>query len=101
MRRRLAAAAATGALGLAVIGAGAAYAASTHPAGGPVIVSPSPGGPYFTGPVNVCVDLASEGTVYVELHSDTLGNCAHGYAQLTINADPSALAPTPTGTPSS
>jgi hypothetical protein len=83
-----------GAVALAVAVGGAAYAAV---AGGPPVHSPAGVvGPYYQGgPVSICVSQTDEGVIYVEEHSQLLGNCAAGYIQLTVTA-----VPTPTATPS-
>lgn len=75
----------------AVAAGGTAYAAIQ---GGPPVVSP-PGkvGPYYSqgAAVNLCVNPAADSLAYVEAHSDVLGNCAAGYTQLTVSADPTAV----------
>lgn len=49
-------------------------------------------GPYFQQgtAVNLCVSSTDESVAYVELRSQKLGNCAAGFTQLTVSADPSA-----------
>jgi hypothetical protein len=77
-------------------GGGAAFAAVTS--SGPGV---NPGtvniGPYYkAGPVSICVSQANEGVIYVEEHTQVLGNCAAGYVQLTVTASPLPTAsPTP------
>jgi hypothetical protein len=60
-------------------------------------------GPYYNqgDPVNLCVNQRTE-QVRAEVHTAQLGNCAAGEVQLTVTADPSALAtPAPSSTASS
>lgn len=79
-RRGLAAIAAAAAM---VIGGGVAYAATS---GAPPVTSPTPtAGPYYSGPVHECVSASAENRIYVEEHSNQLGNCARGYLQLAVN----------------
>jgi hypothetical protein len=51
-------------------------------------------GPYFPQGtvVNECINLLHENESYFELHSSELGNCAGGYVQLSLSADPDAYA---------
>ena len=89
---------------IAVLAGGTAYAAV---AGGPPVTSP-PGkvGPYYSQgtAVNECVNQVTQ-QVRVETRTVVLGNCSTDEVQLTVTADPSALAPapkptvTPTATP--
>lgn len=65
-----------------ILGA-AAYAAVAS--GPPVTSPPGTAGPYYSGPVHECVSAGNENTVYVEEHSDQVGNCAAGYRQLVVN----------------
>lgn len=61
------------------------YAAA---AAGPPVTAPSSGpGPYYSGPLHVCVNPANEGGsgAYYELHTTQLGNCAAGYRQAVLN----------------
>lgn len=75
-----AAAAVTLLLGAAAIGASIASAS------GPPVTAPSSGpGPYYSGPVHVCLSAGNESAGYSELHSTGLGNCAAGYRQAAIN----------------
>lgn len=63
---------------------GAAFGALIASAGGPPVTAPSSGpGPYYSGPVHVCV--AADSVAYFELHSTALGNCAGGYKQAALN----------------
>jgi hypothetical protein len=61
----------------------------------------SPNGPYFEQGtvVNLCFDTTNERSMYVELHSNVIGNCAAGYVQLSVWADPDAVIPEPAATP--
>ena len=60
----------------------------------------SPGGTYFPQGtiVNLCLPENHESGGYVENNSDVLGNCAAGYTQLSVWADPDGLAPAPAPT---
>jgi hypothetical protein len=70
-------------LGLAIGGGSAAVAAV---ASGPALTSPAGTvGPYYSGPVHVCVNETNEGVAYYELHSTEMGNCANGYRQIVVN----------------
>jgi hypothetical protein len=77
-----------------------ADALTSHPAGSPPVTS-VPGPFYNQGdPINLCVNQRTE-QVRAEVHTNVLGNCAAGEVQLTVTADPDALAtpaPTPTAT---
>lgn len=76
-----------------------ANALTSSPAGSPPVTS-VPGPFYNQGdPVSFCVNQRTE-LVRVEVHTTVLGNCAAGEVQLTVTADPSALA-TPVPAPSS
>ena len=68
------------------------------PAGGP---QEAPGGTYFLQGqiVNLCVSRVNESRGYVEENSQALGNCAAGFVQLSVMADPFGLAP-PASSPS-
>jgi hypothetical protein len=61
----------------------------------------SPNGPYFEQGtiVNLCFDTVNERSMYVELHTSTVGNCAAGYVQLSVWADPSGVEPSPSVSP--
>jgi hypothetical protein len=56
-------------------------------------------GPYFAQGtvVNYCINLLHENEGYFELHSSELGNCAGGYEQISLSADPDGYA-VPSGT---
>lgn len=84
---------ATAAIALAVIFGGGGYALAAELGGPPVNQTP---GPYFQQgtAVNLCLNDANEGQAYAELHSQKLGNCAAGYTQVTIEAEPTVI---PTG----
>ena len=74
------------ALAAAVLGLGLGLGLGAASASGPPVTAPSSGpGPYYSGPVHICVNTANEGTAYFELHSTQLGNCAGGYRQLAAN----------------
>lgn len=84
-------AAIVGGVALAVMGGGAAYAAV---AGGPPVTSPAGTvGPYYSqgAAVNLCVNQVTQ-QVRVETKTVTLGNCSTHEVQLTVTADPTALA---------
>ena len=69
--------------GLGGVGIAAALAS------GPPVTAPSTGpGPYYSGPLHVCINPANEGGsgAYYELHTTQLGNCAAGYRQAVLNA---------------
>jgi hypothetical protein len=69
-----------------LVATGATAASAAIVASGPPITSPTPTvGPFFSGPVHECVLASNEGVAYFELHSNTLGNCAKGWIQLTVN----------------
>ncbi len=94
MKRRTLVAALAAAGVLAVSGGtAAAVAATSVPAGGPPVVTNPTIGPYYkAGPVNLCVNQATQ-QVRVETRTLVLGNCAAGEVQLTLVASPGALAP--------
>ena len=50
----------------------------------------SASGPYFPQGtvVHECINLFHENETYFELHSSALGNCAAGYEQISLTADP-------------
>jgi hypothetical protein len=49
--------------------------------------------------LNLCISLSNESHIYAELHSNALGNCAAGYEQITVTADPGRY-PIPVGSTS-
>ena len=53
----------------------------------------SPGGTYFQQGqvVNLCLSETNESRGYTENGSQVLGNCAAGYTQLSVVADPSGV----------
>lgn len=57
----------------------------------------SPGGTFFQQGqiVNLCLSETNESRGYVENNSQVLGNCAAGYTQLSVWADPEGVVPGP------
>ncbi len=90
MSRKLRALLATAAAALAVVLVSGGYVWAASTGGPPVNQTP---GPYFQQgtAVNLCVSSSNESVVYVELHSQKLGNCAAGFTQLTIQAEPTVI----------
>jgi hypothetical protein len=96
MNRRIKAAAAIGAVALAVVGGGSAYAAGREARVGPPTQNPA-FGEYNYAPgavVYLCVNETTQ-EVRVETRTDTPDNCAAGEVQLPV------AVPTPYPTPPS
>lgn len=57
----------------------------------------SPGGTFFNQGqiVNICLSETNESRGYVENNSQVLGNCAPGFTQLSVWADPQGVEPGP------
>jgi hypothetical protein len=92
MTRKLRAWLATVAAALAVVTFSGGYVLAATQGGPPVNQTP---GPYFQQgtAVNVCVSTTNASVAYFELHSQKLGNCAAGFTQLTIEAEPTVIPP--------
>ena len=68
---------------LAFGGYGVAQAATTHPAAAAADQYVAQG-----TRINICVSTTDESDIYVEEHSNSLGNCAAGFEQFSVVSDP-------------